>query len=86
MPLPTDHDRGELPRSPCHGPGCSNRPAQPVAPVTAPVAEPDGAKQPAARSHADDDRTDGSSRHRIPHTIGSPVHLPTAILDPPRAA
>lgn len=85
MPTTADHDRVSLPGQPCHGPGCSNRPSQPVAPLTVPVTESGGAKELAARSAAAD-RPDCSSRHPIPHTIGSPVHLPTAIFDPPRAA
>ena len=86
MPLPANHEREDLPRPPCHGPGCSNRPSQPIPPLTAPVAESGGAKELAARANTNDDRADGLSRHRIPRTIGSPIHLPTPIFDPPRAA
>jgi hypothetical protein len=86
MPLPANHDREDLPHPPCHGPGCSNRPYETIPPLTAPVTESGGVKELAARSNPNDDRPDGSSRHRTPHTIGSPVHLPPPIFDPPRAA
>ena len=85
-PFPANHKREDLPRPPCHGPECSNRPSQPSPPLTAPVPESGGAKELAARSNANDDWADGQSRHRIPRTIGSPVHLPLPIFDPPRAA
>jgi len=83
--LPAPHDRDGLPRPPCHGPNCSNHSPEPVPPFTAPVVESLGAKGLVARSHADD-RAGGSSAHSIPRSIGSPVHLPSAIFDPPRAA
>src|SRR5262245_19465426 len=69
VPSPPDHDRGDFPRPPCHGPNCSNHPSQPATPLTAPVAEVLAAKGLAGRSHAAD-RANGSSRHRAPRTIG----------------
>jgi hypothetical protein len=83
-PAPANHDRDDLPR-PCHGPGCSNRPSQPAPPLTAPVTDSAGAKELAARSAAVDDPADGAAHNRAPRSIGSPVHVPSAILDPPRA-
>ncbi|MBX9625518.1 MAG: hypothetical protein K2X82_17055 [Gemmataceae bacterium] len=82
---PDGHALDDLPRPPCHGPGCSERPTPTAPPLTAPVNESAGAKELAARPGADD-RADGSPRHRVPRSIGSPVHFPTAIFDPPRAA
>ena len=86
VPLRADQYGDDHPGPPCHGPGCSNLPTRTVPPLTAPVSESGGAKQPAARSSDDEDHTDILSRHPIPPVIGSPVHLPSPIFDPPRAA
>ena len=86
VPLRADQGGDDFPGPPCHGPGCSNLPTRTVPPLTAPVSESGGAKQPVVRSTADEDHTDGLSRHPIPPEVGSPVHVPSPIFDPPRGA
>jgi hypothetical protein len=76
----------DLPRPPCHGPGCSGQPTPPIPPLTAPVTEPTGAKELATRAAGDAGDHGGSARHPVPEAIGSPVRTSTPIFHPPRFA
>src|SRR5262249_44157343 len=82
---PSNNNREDLPRPLSQGPGCSDRPSQPIHPLTKPTTESDGAKELAAHFNGSNNRADGLTRQRAPLTIGSPVHLPKSIFDPPRA-
>ena len=83
--LPTYLDRERLPRIPCHGPGCSNRPSQSLPPLTVPVTN-GGVKEVADHYGTGDNPSDSSTRHRVPRTIGLPIHFSTPVFDPPRLA
>jgi len=74
-----------LPRLPCHGPGCSNRPIEPEQPLTAPITVSTQAKDCSARMPDAIPRRDSGSV--IPLTSdGLTVHISSAIFHPPRAA
>jgi hypothetical protein len=78
-----DGSRGESPRRPCHGPGCSNGPAAPATPLTAPVTDTAGPKQLAARTTGDTDPAAGPRWHHPADLSGPPVRIPTSIFHPP---
>ena len=81
-----DASRGESPRPPCHGPGCSNGPATPTPPLTAPVTDSSRPKQLAARTAGDPDPAAGPGWHHPTDLCGPPFRVPTSIFHPPRAA
>lgn len=79
----TDHNPA-VPARPCHGPGCSQRPDTPVAPLTAPVTASAQPKDCTIRPAEDD--TPAGPGHLIPFSSsGRPARSPSAIFHPPRA-
>lgn len=73
---------GHLPKTPCHGPSCSERPSLPAAPVPAPVSAPSDTKACVVllAGHAND-----TGERLVPClTDESPVHLSVSIFHPPR--
>jgi len=84
-PPTATHDAPVLPRTPCHGPGCSERPAAPVSPPVAPVSVPASPKGLAARTVIESD-PDCHPGGVIPVTSESgTVRTSSAIFHPPRA-
>ena len=73
---------GHLPKKPCHGPSCSEKPSLPAAPTPAPVSSSSDTKACVVlvREHAND-----TGERLIPYsTDESPVHQSTSIFHPPR--
>ena len=80
------HGEPIAPRPPCHGPGCSEKPATPVLPLTAPVTDTEGPKELAARTPGDADPAAGPGWVVPVEPAGRPSRIPNPIFHPPRAA
>lgn len=74
-----------FPGKPCDGPGCSDRPSTPAPPLSAPVTDPSGSKEWAARFAADL-VADAGGRSLLPLTSETgAVSRPGSVFHPPRA-
>ena len=72
------------PTVPCHGPGCSNAPASPALPLTAPVTSSQGSEQPSAHSDSSADSTAGPRWGPFLSVDSHPVRVASSIFHPPR--
>jgi hypothetical protein len=71
------------PEAPCHGPGCSNHPPAPLAPVPPPPTSPSPDPKGLITETGNDSGTDSTTRANF-ESDGAPVHHPRSIFHPPR--
>lgn len=72
------------PAKPCHGPNCSSNPTTPAPPLTAPVTDPSGSKEWAARFVAAEGADAGTDSLPPITSDAGAVSRPGTIFHPPR--
>ena len=78
------HETG-APRSPCTGPGCSNRPMTPILPLSTPVTSTAQAKELAARTAVEVETDPCAGWQLFTATKRPDSSCTSAIFHPPRA-
>lgn len=82
---PKSHHEPAAPAAPCQGPGCSQGPAMPVLPLTAPVLSATDSEQSVAATGPISDTRPASGRSD-PYAVNElPARLTSSIFHPPRA-
>lgn len=84
QPAQPDPESPPGPRQPCHGPNCSERPAAPLPPVTAPVTNPASQHDAATTTKHDARPSNAGARTALDDVPLPPLVLPAPIYHPPR--
>ena len=74
-----------MPKPPCDGPNCSQRPATPVLPVSVPISEVEVSKQFTQALASDLHASDVRGFYFVQVQLSLPDPIPTSIFHPPRS-